>query len=376
VDGTLQFNRVNKSLDTRDWARANEIIHEWEGARAVVEEAKSSIPIRQACDAFIADAGARRLAPGSVKKYVLLLINERKEENRDRFSPSLCEFCNAKGIQFTSQLKLDALDRFRGEWKDGAIAAAKKLERLRCFGRFLEDHGWWHKNLAMKLKRPVIKTPPTMPFTTEEITAMLGATANWKDSHKHLNQPNAQQLRTFILFLRYSALRITDATTCDLNRLTGNRLFLYTQKTGVPVHIPLPPFVVEALETCPRKSPRHWFWSGTGAKETASGNWRRAIRRLCKLAGIKDGHPHRFRDTLAVELLLEDVPMERVSILLGHSSIKVTEKHYAPWVHSRQAQLEADLTRVWNKDPLAQKAILQGPPAATNSAVPQPVTLQ
>jgi hypothetical protein len=26
--------------------------------------------------------------------------------------------------------------------------------------------------------------------------------------------------------------------------------------------------------------------------------------------------------------------MERVSVLLGHSSIKVTEKHYSPWVRA------------------------------------------
>jgi len=58
--------------------------------------------------------------------------------------------------------------------------------------------------------------------------------------------------------------------------------------------------------------------------------------------------------------LLEGVPMERVSILLGHSSVKITERHYAPWVQSRQAQLEADLVRVWQKDPLAHAAMLRG----------------
>ena len=41
-------------------------------------------------------------------------------------------------------------------------------------------------------------------------------------------------------------------------------------------------------------------------------NWRRAFRRLCKLAGVKGGHPHRFRDTFATELLLAGVPIERV----------------------------------------------------------------
>jgi integrase len=39
--------------------------------------------------------------------------------------------------------------------------------------------------------------------------------------------------------------------------------------------------------------------------------------------------------------------MDRVSVLLGHSSIKVTEKHYSPWVRARQEQLEADVRRTW-----------------------------
>jgi integrase len=66
-----------------------------------------------------------------------------------------------------------------------------------------------------------------------------------------------------------------------------------------------------------------------------------------------EGHAHRFRDTLAVELLLAGVPLERVSILLGHTSIRVTEKHYAPWVRERQEQAEADVKRTWAQDPIA-----------------------
>ncbi len=43
-------------------------------------------------------------------------------------------------------------------------------------------------------------------------------------------------------------------------------------------------------------------------------------------------------------------------MLLGHQSVRVTEKHYAPWVRARQEQLEADVRRVWGQlpDPLVQ----------------------
>jgi hypothetical protein len=59
---------------------------------------------------------------------------------------------------------------------------------------------------------------------------------------------------------------------------------------------------------------------------------------------------HRLRDTFAVECLLAGVPLERVSILLGHSTVKVTERHYAPWIQKRQQQLEADLRAMWSND--------------------------
>jgi len=51
-------------------------------------------------------------------------------------------------------------------------------------------------------------------------------------------------------------------------------------------------------------------------------------------------------------LLLAGTPMERVSMLmlLVDTSIKITGKHYAPWVRSRQKQLEADVTRAWSSD--------------------------
>ncbi|HEX7138772.1 MAG TPA: site-specific integrase, partial [Vicinamibacterales bacterium] len=92
----------------------------------------------------------------------------------------------------------------------------------------------------------------------------------------------------------------------------------------------------------------YFFWTGNGKAKSAVADAQRSFRKLFELAEVK-GHPHMFRDTFAVELLKHDVALETVSMLLGHSSIKVTEKHYKPWVQTLQDKLETDAMKAWPK---------------------------
>ena len=68
--------------------------------------------------------------------------------------------------------------------------------------------------------------------------------------------------------------------------------------------------------------------------------WRKRLADVFKKAKIKNGHSHRFRDTLAVSLLQAGVSLEDVSTLLGHQSLRITQKHYSPWVKTRQDALD------------------------------------
>jgi integrase len=76
-----------------------------------------------------------------------------------------------------------------------------------------------------------------------------------------------------------------------------------------------------------------------------------------------------FRDTFAVELLNRGVPIDRVSLLLGHSSVKVTERHYAPFVKERQQQLEIYARLAWD-DSAVEAANLQGVPPTGSKPAP------
>lgn len=157
--------------------------------------------------------------------------------------------------------------------------------------------------------------------------------------------------------LRYTGMRIGDVVALERSRVQNRKVFLFTQKTGIPVYLPLPDFVLEALDQVPEISRRYYFWRGDSKLAGAVGGWQRTLQHVFKTAGIYNGHAHRFRDTFAVELLLSGVPLERVSVLLGHSSVKITERHYAPWVRERQEQMEADVRRAWERDPILNRTI-------------------
>jgi hypothetical protein len=122
------------------------------------------MPVREACDSFIADVAARVLSEASLKKYVALLVDQRKPRTGGKHSLSLIEFCAESGIEFTSQILPHQITLFCGQWKkDSVLSSGKKLERLRAFGRFLADRGWWKENYTLKLTRS--RATGTIAFT-------------------------------------------------------------------------------------------------------------------------------------------------------------------------------------------------------------------
>ena len=61
----------------------------------------------------------------------------------------------------------------------------------------------------------------------------------------------------------------------------------------------------------------YYFWSGESRRDGVARTYMGRLRTVFKLAGVPNGHAHRFRDTFATELLLAGVPLERVSVLWG-----------------------------------------------------------
>jgi len=348
ADGVVEGREVRMSLDLRDWSKAESIKIRMEDGEPMQPHA--AVTLAHAWASLLADLEARKLSNQTIRKYKLL---KRQME----------AYGVDRGLVALSQFDLDVLSRFRATWKDGPRTASKKLERLRAFFRFAHDRQWVEFNPATRIKLPKVSIWPTMPLTRDELVKILTACdASQIKAEKPIAKLNAHRLKTLVLLMRYSGMRISDAVTLTTDRLDGKKLFLYTQKTGVPVYTVLPNSVLQALEATPRITAKNYFWSGECKRESISGLWEKRLKKLFDLAEVPKGDgnaiSHRFRDTFAVELLLAGVPIERVSVLLGHQSVRVTERHYNPWVRSRQEQLEADVASAWKHDPILNPEIV------------------
>jgi integrase len=331
VQGSLRGEYIRRALNLRSWSAATDLVRDWEAAGEIGVVKKPDIPtIAEAIDKFFADLRAQRLSGETIRKYDNL-VNKR-----------FLAWCGSKGFRYLKQLGVEEMRQFRAGWTDSALYATKNPERLRAFFRFCMHDEWISRNPARSVKAPKVTDKPTLPFSRSEMERILAACDEYRGDQN--------RLRAFVLVMRHSGLRIGDTIALDVRRLKGNKLLLYTAKTGTPVYVPLPPVVMNALKKIGTNDDGRYFSTGNAKPQTARANWSRYLDSLFGLANVSDGHSHRFRDTFAVELLLASAPLETVSVLLGHSSVKITEKHYRPWVRSLQRKLEEEVRRAWREN--------------------------
>src|ERR1700674_456466 len=99
---------------------------------------------------------------------------------------------------------------------------------------------WITESPVSDLKAPKVSLKPTMPFTHEEMCRILEAVDVYCRETSANGRENARRLRALVLILRFSGMRISDVVNLTSERFVGNRLFLYTAKTGVTVQIVIP----------------------------------------------------------------------------------------------------------------------------------------
>lgn len=324
VEGRLHGAIVRQSLDLRSWEAAQKLVRDWE------IQGKKPVTVDEAADRFLTDRESAGLGAAQLGKYKNV-VSELKA---------------AVGSMPLRNVSVDDIRRIKESWKLSPITVQKRLERVRKFFTFCVDSEWLERNPAKRVKLPPAKYDPTMPFTDEQMEKILWAAEFIREAHPKIPAETPAKLVALILLMRYAGLRISDACLFRPAQLDDGKIFLRQEKTKQPVWVPVPDRVVRAIAAID-KGKEFLFYDQVGKPKSCITEWQQRLKLVYEFAGIPDGHSHRLRDTFSVNLLSSGVPIDVVSVLLGHTSIKTTEKHYAPWVKSRQLKLEEAVKATW-----------------------------
>lgn len=342
AEGTLRIDGfVRKATGEVKWEKAEDLKKQWEEAgtldvalRPPTNPGPEEPPtIEHVVEQFMNDRKACGLRPNTLKKY-------------RQFADLLKEFCNDNGVLYITQFGIDQGRAFRESWAGSSVTNLKRLERMKAFFSWVTAQRWIEINPAEKLKAPLTDDAPADPISQEDLADLIGAIERMPTRENEKNMSH-DRLLAMILLLRNTGLRISDVVRFSTDRLKGNSALLHMAKTGNPVWLPLPEFLVAKLRALRLYEGKYYFASGSCKRDTATGNARRSLRKLSKLARIRMPNPHRFRDTLAISLLQKGVPIEDVQQILGHEDVNTTLRHYGNWVKERQDRLTRSMEKIW-----------------------------
>jgi integrase/recombinase XerD len=338
---------------TRSWSTAENKKRELEdqlAGRAPAKEEKGK-QLDEAVKTLIQDKRVQGIGSNVLGKYTREL---------GRF----VDFCKCQGVYTVDGITRELLTQFCVTWETQYPSSTTRRvvrDRLRSFLLYCFQAQWIDR--APQIPKIKLEYAETMPLTAEEYTRLLDTVFGYEpESNGDKGRPSGwthqtrQRVHALFQLMRWSGLRISDALTLERGELQYNEekklyriLRNEQQKTGQFVYIPIPEAIAKELLEVLNGNQKYFFWSGNGQPRTITQDYGRYIRPIFKAAGLDDGQmkAHRLRDTFAVDLLEKGVSLEDVSKLLGHTSIKTTEKHYAKWVKARQDRLDSLVRTTW-----------------------------
>ena len=356
--------QYRRKAGTRSWEEAEEIKRQLQdelaGRTPEVRPEDNVHPVSEAVDLFITDKKVQGVSAGVVSRY---------KSELGRFQA----YCEKENAFTVARITRELLTGYASTWEEhypSSNTRAAVRERLRSFLRYCFECRWLDRIPAV----PKVEAdePPTLPLSEAEYAHVLATIDSVrplrfdaKGVTRLLSPETKTRLRALVQLMRWSGLAIQDAVKirrADIiheNAKGLYRVVVARQKTGTDVSVPIPTEVAEEVLAVPSPNPDYIFWNGKSKSRAQVTMWGgRYMRPLFEAAGVRSGHmvSHRLRDTFAVDLLQKGVPMEEVSKLLGHTSIRTTEKHYAKWMKGRQDRLDSLVIGTWAAPVKAKRA--------------------
>lgn len=332
ISGTDDKGRVRETLKIRDYARAMRKYNAFVDERAgITPQEATRKKVADAIDAYMAQKS--RSSEETRRKYRRILNY-------------LQTFLTDRGIHNVCDVRAEMLDEFR-LWrnKDG-WTWVKESEILKAFFAFCLEREWAARNPARGL---VVDIPEeandVTPYNEDEIVKILRACNEiGRGSYERL------RARAMVLVMRFAGLRLSDVVTLSRDHIQGRHLVKKTVKNRKVVNIKLPETVLQALDMVPHpkgaaKDCKLFFASGNASvRSLVKGAWR-TLSRVFERAGVERAHPHKFRHTLASELLGKGESIEIVSHILGDTPATI-RRHYAKTTPEYQSRLDEAIGKI------------------------------
>lgn len=328
-DGTVNGERFRQSMDTFNWERARRRCEEIE---ADTRKERIRKPVDEAVAAFLASR-ERDIERSTFRRYRRILT-------------PFMEYARRMSVDVMDDWSVDLIDRYRQSRDVQSLTWLKELELIRQLFKFCVDRNWAEDNTAKRVKAPRDPKPnPRQPYTSEEIVRILAAADSFgQEPYERL------RAKAMLVIMRRYALRISDVATLRRDRVSAGRILLYTQKNGKPVWVPLREDVRAALAALPLPAGAdlgcpYFFWNGSGDREGQVNTVGRILQAVFRKSEVPGACAHRFRHTLAIEILANGGTIEDAANILGDSPA-VIAKHYAPWNQRLQDRISAVLDTV------------------------------
>src|SRR5205823_3206375 len=142
--------------------------------------------------------------------------------------------------------------------------------------------------------------------------------------------------------LDFTQIRRSDVVTLSREHIQGNHLVKRAVKNHRLIRLELHPDVLRALEALPQPKAAAersilYFSGGKATVRSLVKGAQRTLAAVFDRAKVDRAHPHRFRHTLASELLGKGAAIEDVASILGDSPTTI-RRHYAKWTPEYQAR--------------------------------------
>lgn len=264
-----------------------------------------------------------------------ILLGKLADSTWERYQQTLRAFkgfLDESGVSELPEMTRPFIEKFK-VWRLAKIQE-KNFSRA---GRGLAlDVAILHRVFGIALECEMIVKNPVRLEGRPGDSAERGAQPFTGEQLKKLRQAAREDLLTYLL-LRWTGLRGSDAVRLawveiDWEAREINRL---TQKRKKRVVLPISQELFFALETerdrrSPEPDERILVNPRTGEPMTRPRLYQPMLA-LGKRAGVPDAHPHRYRDSFAVDMLARGASPYDVAKLLG-DTVATVEKHYAPFV--------------------------------------------